>query len=178
MDVRVGLWRKLSTKELTLLNCGVETLLDCKEVQPVHPKGDQSCVFIGRTDAEADTPILRPPNVKSWLIGKYPDARKDWGCEEKGTTEGEMVGLHCWLSGHEFELTLWVGDGQGGLCAEVYGVSKSRTWLRNWTKLNWNRPQSPYKICLEKLMVLKHEFDFLLYFSMGYEIILSVCMMC
>ena len=65
MDVRVGLYRKLSTEELMLLNCGVETLLDCKEVQPVHPKGDQSCVFIGRTDAEAETPILWRPHVKS-----------------------------------------------------------------------------------------------------------------
>ena len=79
-----------------LLNCGVgkESPLDCKEIQPVHPKGDQSCVFIGRTDAEAETPILWSPHAKSWLIGKDSDAGRDWGQEEKGTTEDEMVGWH------------------------------------------------------------------------------------
>ena len=77
--------------------------LDCKEIQPVHPKGDQSCVFIGRTDAAAETPILWPPDAKSWLIGKDSDAGKDWGQEEKGTTEIEMVGWHHRLRGHKFE---------------------------------------------------------------------------
>ena len=81
----------------------LESPLDCKEVQPVHPKGDQSWVFIGRTDAEAETPILWPTHTKSWLIGKDPDAGRDWGQEEKGTTEDEMVGWHHWLNGHEFE---------------------------------------------------------------------------
>ena len=76
---------------------------DCKEIQPVHPKGNQSWVFIGRTDVETETPILRPPHVKNWLIGKDPSARKDWGQEEKGTTEDEMVGWHHRLDGHEFE---------------------------------------------------------------------------
>ena len=80
-----------------------ESPLDCKEVQPVHPKGDQSWVFIGRTDAEAETPILWPPHGKSWLVGKDPDAGKDWGQEEKGTTEDEMAGWHHQLDGHEFE---------------------------------------------------------------------------
>ena len=93
----------------------LESPLDSKEIQPVHPKGDQSWVFIGRTDAEAETPILWPPNVKSWLIEKDPDAGKDWGQEEKGTTEDEMVGWHHWLNGHGFVWTLGVGDGQGGL---------------------------------------------------------------
>ena len=79
-----------------------ESPLDCKEIQPVHAKGDQSWVFIGRTDAEAETPILWPPHVKSWLIGKDPDAGKDWRWEGKGTTEDEMVGWHHRLSGHEF----------------------------------------------------------------------------
>ena len=81
----------------------LESPLDCKEIQPVNPKGAQSWVFIGRTDAEAETPVLWPPDVKSWLIGKDPDAGRDWGQEEKGTTEDEMVGWHHRLDGHEFE---------------------------------------------------------------------------
>ena len=108
MNVRVGLWRKLSAEEVMLLNCGVEedsweSTLDCKEIQPVHPKGDQPWVFIGRTDAEAETPIVRPPHAKSWLSGKDPDAGRDWGQEEKGMTEDEMAGWHHWVDGHEFE---------------------------------------------------------------------------
>ena len=93
----------------------LESLLDSKEIQPVHPKGDQSWVFIGRTDAEAETPILWLPHAKSWLIGKDPDAGRGWGQEEKGTTEDEMVGWHHWHNGHEFDETPGVGDGQGGL---------------------------------------------------------------
>ena len=81
----------------------LESLLDCKEIQPVHPKGDQSWVFIGRTDAEAETPVFWPLDVKSWLIWKDPDAGRDWGQEEKGTTEDEMAGWHHQLDGHEFE---------------------------------------------------------------------------
>ena len=107
MDVRDGRWRKLSTEELMLLNCGVgedsgESPLSCKEMQPVHPKEDQSWVFIGRTDVEAETPILGPPDAKSWLIWKHPNAGKDWGQEEKGKTEDEIAGWHHQLSGHEF----------------------------------------------------------------------------
>ena len=85
--------------------CGSTRLLsplDCKEIQPVHPKGDQSWVFIGRNDAEAETPILWAPHAKSWLIGKDPDAGRDWGQEEKGTTEDEIAGWHHQLDGHEF----------------------------------------------------------------------------
>ena len=81
----------------------LESPWDCKEIQPVHPKGNQSWEFTGRTDAEAKTPILWPPDVKNWLIGKDPNAEKDWRREEKGTTEDEMVGWHHWLNGHEFE---------------------------------------------------------------------------
>ena len=88
----------------------LESPLDCKEIQPVHPKGSQSWIFIGRTDAEAQTPILWPPHVKSWLIGKDPDAGRDWGQEEKGTTEDEMAGWHHRLR-HEFGWTPGVGDG-------------------------------------------------------------------
>ena len=81
----------------------LESLLDCKEIQPVHPKGDQYWMFIRRTDAEAETPILWPLDAKKWLMWKDPDARKDWRQEEKGMTEDEMVGWHHWLNGHEFE---------------------------------------------------------------------------
>jgi len=81
----------------------LESPLDCKVIQPVHPKGNQSWIFIGRTDFEAETPILWPPDAKNWLIWKDPDAGKDWRWEEKGTTEDEMVGWHHWLNGHEFE---------------------------------------------------------------------------
>ena len=88
--------------------------LDCKEIQPVHPKGDQSSMFIGRTDVEAGTPILWPPHAKSWLIWKDPDAGKDWGHEEKGMTEYKIVGWHHRLDRHGFGWTLGVGDGQGG----------------------------------------------------------------
>ena len=109
--------------------------LDCKEIQPVHPKGDPSWVFIGRTDVEAETPVLWPPDAKSRLIGKDPDARKDWGQEEKGTTEDEMVGWHHRLDVHGFWWTLGVSDGQGGLaCCGSWGCKESDTteWL-NWT---------------------------------------------
>ena len=98
----------------------LESPLDCKEIQPVNPKGNQSWIFIGRTDAEA--PILWPPDVKNWLLGKDPDAGKDWRQEEKGTTEAEMVGWHHRLNGHEFEQALGVGDGQGSpVCCSPRG---------------------------------------------------------
>ena len=112
-----------------------ESPLDCKEIQPVHPKGDQSWVFIGRTDVEAEIPILWPPYVNSWLIWKDPDAGKDWG-QEKGLTEEEMVGWHHWLNGCEFGWTPGVGDGQGGLAwCSSWGHKESdmTEWL-NWTK--------------------------------------------
>ena len=112
----------------------LESPLNCKEIQPVHPKGDQSWVVIGRTDAEAETPILWPPHEKSWLIGKDPDAGKDWRQEEKGTTEDEMVGWHHWLYGQEFGWTPGVGDRQGGLvCCGSWGCQASdMTEQLNW----------------------------------------------
>ena len=116
----------------------LESPLDCKEIQPVHPKGDQSWVFIGRTDVEAETPILWPPDAKSWLIWEDPDAGRDWGQEEKGTTEDEMAGWHHQLDGHEFGWTPGVGNGQGGLaCCGSWGRKESDTTERlNWTELN------------------------------------------
>jgi len=114
--------------------------LDCKEIQPVHPKGDQSWVFIGRTDVKAETPVLWPPHAKSWLIGKDSDAGKDWGQEEKGTTEDEMVGWHHRLNGHGFGWTPGVGNRQGDLAYCGSWVAKSRTWQRlNWTEHNIQR---------------------------------------
>ena len=115
----------------------LESSLDCKEVQPVHPKGDQPWVFIGRTDAEAETPIHWSSQVKSWLIGKDSDAGRDWGQEEKGTTEDEMAEWHHRLDAHEFEWTPGVGDGQGGLaCCDSWDHKELDTtqWL-NWTEL-------------------------------------------
>ena len=118
-----------------------ESPLDCKEIQPVYPKGDQSWVFIGRTDVEAKTPVLWPPDSKSWLIGKDPDVGKDFRQEEKGTTEDEMAGWHHWLDGHESEWTPGVGDGQGGLaCCDSWGCKESDMTERlNWTEVNWYR---------------------------------------
>ena len=98
-----------------MLEKTLESPLDCKEIKPVNSKGDQSWVFIGRTDTEAETPTFWPPDVKSWLIGKAPHAGKDWGQEEKGMTEDEMVGWHHQLNGHGFAWTLGVGDRRGGL---------------------------------------------------------------
>ena len=109
--------------------------LDYKEIQPVSPKENQSWIFIGRTDAEAETPVLWPSDAKNWLIGKDPDAGQDWRWEEKGTTEDEMVGWHHRLTGHEFEEAPGVGDGQGSLaCCSPWGCKEMDTteWL-NWT---------------------------------------------
>ena len=140
MDVRVGLWRRLSAEELMRLNCGVgEDSWESLGLQgdPIYPKGNQSWVFIGRTDAEAETPILCPPHVKSWLIGKDSDAGRDWRQEEKGKTEDETAGWHHGLDGRESEWTPGVGDGQGGLtCFDSWGHKGSDMTERlNWTEL-------------------------------------------
>ena len=107
----------------------LENPLDCKKIQPVHPKGTQSWIFTGRTDAEAEAAILWSPDAKSWLTGKDPDAGKDWRQEEKETTENEMVGWHHQLDGHEFEQALRVGNGQGNLLCSIHRVTESRTQL-------------------------------------------------
>ena len=116
----------------------LESPLDCKEIQPVYPKGDQSWVFTGRTDSEAETSILWPPDAKSWLIWKDPDAGKDWGWEEKGTIEDGMVGWHHQLNRHEFGWTPGVGDGQGGLEYWSPGGRKE-TQLSDWSQLIYNQ---------------------------------------
>ena len=104
----------------------LESPLDCKEIKSVNSKGNQSWIFIGRTDAKAETPILWPPDAKNWLLGKDPDAGKDWRQEEKGTTEDEMFGWHHRLDGHEFEQAPGVGDGQGSLA-----------WCSLWVGHDW-----------------------------------------
>ena len=125
----------------------LESPLACKEIRLVHPKGDESWVFIGRADVEVETPILWPPDGKSWLIWKDPDAGKDWGQEGKGATEDEMVGWHHRLDGHEFEQAPGVGDGRGGLaCLGSRGRKELDTTERvNWTELNIQRKQPEYK---------------------------------
>ena len=113
---------------LTVLLKTFESPLDCKEIQPVHPKGDQSWVFTGRTDAEAEMPILWPPHANIWLIGKDPDAGKDWGQEEKRMTEDDMVGWYHWCDGHEFKQTQGDSGGQGSLvCCSPWGCKESDT---------------------------------------------------
>ena len=120
----------------------LESPLDCKEIQPVHPQGDQSWIFIRRADAEAETPILWQPDAKNGLIGKDPDAGRDWGQEEKGKIEDEMAGWHHQLDGHEFEWTPGVGDGQGGLaCCSPWGRKESDT---TETELNWYYVRAVY----------------------------------
>ena len=115
----------------------LESPLDCKEIQPVHPKGNESWMFIERTDVEAETLILWPPHAKNWLIGKDPDAGKDWSWEEKGITEDEIVVWHDWLNGHEFEQALGVGEGQGSLawCSPQSRKESDTTERLNWTEL-------------------------------------------
>ena len=126
--------------------------LDCKEIKPVNPKGNQSWIFIGRTDAEA--PVLWPPDGKNWLTGKDPDAGKDWKQEEKGMTEDEMVGWHHWLDGHEFEQAPGVGDGQGSLaCCSPWG----RKQLDTTEQLNWWRKRASHVAQTRKNLLEMHE---------------------
>ena len=148
MDVRVGPWRKLSAEELMLSNGGVEEdsweSLGLQEDQtPVSPEESQSWIFIGRTDAEAETPILWPPDAKNWLIGKDLDAGKDWRQEEKGMTEDKMVGWHHRLDGHEFQQAPGVGDGQGSLACPWKSMGSQRV-VQDWvTELN-NQEAFPF----------------------------------
>ena len=136
---------------IAVLEKTLENTLDCKEIQPVHPKGNQFWVFIGRTDVEPETPIVWPRDAKSWLIGKDPDAGKDCRWEKKGTTEDEMVGGHHRLNGHEFGWTPGAGDGQGGLAC-------CSPWVLNeWDTtelLSWTDPKHRLLTCEDPLLCL------------------------
>ena len=120
-----------------VLEKALESPLDCKEIEPVHPNGNQSWIFTGRTDAEAETPILWPPDGKNWLIEKDPDAGQDWGQEEKGTTEDEMVGWHHRLNGHEFEQASGVGNGTGK--PGVLQALESQRVRHDWGTEQWQQ---------------------------------------
>ena len=113
----------------------LESPLNCRDIQPIYPKRNPSWIFIGRPDAESETPIFWPPDTKNWLTAKDPDIAKNWRQDEKGMTEDEMVGWHHWLTAHESEETLGVGDGQGGLaCCSPWGCKESNTTEQlNWT---------------------------------------------
>ena len=134
------IWRRLTDNLknwcfwIVVLEKTLESPLDCKEIQPVHSKGDQSWVFFGRNDAKAETSVIWRPHVKSWLIGKDSDAGRDWGQEEKGMTEDEMTGWHHWLDEREFELWKLVMDREAWRAA-IHGVAKSQTQLSDW--MNW-----------------------------------------
>ena len=158
MDVRVGLYRKLSVKNWCFWTVVFEKTLespwDYKEIQPIHPKGNQPWIFIGSTDTEAEPPILWPPDAKSWLIWKDPDPGKDWVWDEKGMTEDEMVRWHHQLNGHEFEWTLGAGDGQGGLaCCSPQGhkrgghdwATELMRWIFIYSCLYFNMVALTYK---------------------------------
>ena len=115
----------------------LESPLDCKEIKPVNPEGNQSWIFIGRTDLEAENPILWPPDVRNWLIWKDPDAGKEWRQEEKGTTEDEMVGWHHRLNGHEFKYSgSWWWTGRPGVLQSMGSQRVGHNWA---TELNWRR---------------------------------------
>ena len=134
-----------------MLEKTLKSPLDCKKIKPIHPKGNQSWICIGRADAETETSILWPLDAKNWLIGKDPNAGKDWGQEEKGTTEGEMVGWHHWLDGYEFEQALGVGDGPGSLaCCSPW----SRKELDITEQLNWGNNNSACKDQKEEIPLL------------------------
>ena len=131
----------------------LESALDHKEIKPVHPKGNQSSIFIGRTDAEAETPIHQPPDSNNWLTGKDTDVGKDWRQEEKGMTENEMVGWYHWLNGHESEQALGVGNGQGSLaCCSPWGWKESdMTEQLNWTECAYSKGREFFLILILEL---------------------------
>ena len=133
---KADLWR-IDAFELWCWEKTLESPLDCKDIQPVHSKGNQSWIFIARTNAEVETPIFWPPDAKNWLIGKDPDAGKDWRREEKGTTEDEIVGWHHWLDGHEFWVSFgsWWWTGKPGMLQSMGSQRVGHNWATNWTEM-------------------------------------------
>ena len=148
MEIKKAEHQRIDAFKLCWMKNHLESPLDCKEINPVNPERNQPLIwiFIGRTDAEVENPVLWPPDAKNWLTGKDPDAGKDWKQEKKEATEDEMVGWHHWLKRHAFDQTLGIGDGLGAL---VHGVAKSWTLLSNWTELRnnhvlrWSKTVSP-----------------------------------
>ena len=179
MDVGVGLWKNWAQKKwcfwTVVLENTLESLLDCKEIQPVHSEGDQPWVFFGRNDAKAETPVFWPPHAKSWLIGKDPDAGRDWEQEEKGTTEHEMAGWDHWLDGRESEWTPGVGDRQGGLeCCDSWGHKVRHYWA---TELNWTELLFFFKFCYWAIWVT-YIFCILVSYQMCYfQNVVQFCML-
>ena len=140
-----------------MLEKTLESSLDSEEIQAVHPKGNQYWIYIGRTDAEAEALILWPPDVKSWLTGKDLDTGKDWGQEEKGMTEDEMVGWHHWLNGHEFDQTPGDREGQGGLaCCSSWSLKEPHTteWLNNSNSKSFNTSLTMPSFCAPFVWIL------------------------
>ena len=138
--------------QTVVLEKTLESPSDCKKIQPVHPQGNQSWIFTGRTDAEAETLMLWPPDAKNWLIGKDPDVGKYWRKEEKGTTEEEMAGWHHRLNGHELEHTPGAGDGQGSLaCQSPWGCKE----LDTTEQLNWTEPMPKFLNLIITLLFCK-----------------------
>ena len=140
MDHKEGWVPKNWCFRIIILEKILKSPLDCKEIKPANPKGNQPWIFIGRTDAEVEVPMLWTLDVKSWITGKDPDGGKDWGQEEKGTTEDEMIGWHHWHSGHEFKQTQGDSEEQGSCSEEAWqaavnGAAKSWIWLNNWTTM-------------------------------------------
>ena len=139
MDVSVGLKESWAPNNwwfwTVVLEKTLESPLDCKKIKRVNPKGNQSWIFIGRSNPEVETPIVWPPDAKSWLIWKDSDVGKDWRQEQKGMAEDEMVGWHHWLDGHEFGKAPELVMDRAAWCAAVHGVIKIRTWLNDWTEV-------------------------------------------
>ena len=135
LDHKEGWAPKNWCLQTVVLEKTFKSSLGSKDITPINPKGNQSWIFIGRTDADTEAPVLWLPDAKNWLIRKDPNTGKDWRPEEKGTTEYEMAGWHYWINGHAFEQALGVGDGQGSLaCCSPWGCRVRHDWV---TELNW-----------------------------------------